>query len=142
MPRKSRHEDDEKLEDDDKPAGNSREDDDNEDEDDDDEDTIDLDSAEDEEDDDDDVDDDDEDDEEKAESVDDMERRKLFQAEAEEILEHLTLDDVKEVLSENEREVSLAPKLKKFLVAVIHEGEVDNMDDAWEEAMERLDEEV
>ena len=86
-------------------------------------------------------DDDEEDDEEaKVVSVDDLERRKVFQSEAEEILEHLTLEDIKEVLSENEQETSLAPKLRKFLVEVIHQGEVDNMDDAWEEALERLEE--
>ena len=37
-------------------------------------------------------------------------------------------------------EVGLAAKLKKFLTEVIREGEVDNMDDAWEEAMDRLEE--
>ena len=139
MARKSRHEDDEKLEDDDAP-GSRKADDNDDDLDDDDEDTIDLDTAEEEEEDDDDEDDDE--DEEKAEvvSVDDLERRKVFQSEAEEILEHLTIDDIKEVLSENEQETSLAPKLRKFLVEVIHEGEVDNMDDAWEEALERLEE--
>jgi len=138
LPRKSRHEDDETLEDDDAPG--SRKGGDNDDDvDDDDEDTIDLDTAEEEEEDDDDVDDDD-DEEKEVVSVDDLERRKLFQTEAEEILEHLTLDDIKEVLSENEQETSLAPKLRKFLVEVIHEGEVDNMDDAWEEALDRLEE--
>ena len=135
MPRKSRHEDEE-LEDD-KPASGRKEEDDEED--DDDEDTIDLDTAEEEEEDDDD-DDEDDDEEAKVVSVDDLERRKVFQSEAEEILEHLTMDDIKEVLSENEQETSLAPKLRKFLVEVIHQGEVDNMDDAWEEALERLEE--
>jgi hypothetical protein len=137
LPRKSRHEDDETLEDDDAPGSRKSDDDDDDDLDDDDEDTIDLDTAEEEEEDD----DDEEDDEEKeVVSVDDLERRKLFQTEAEEILEHLTLDDIKEVLSENEQETSLAPKLRKFLVEVIHEGEVENMDDAWEEALDRLEE--
>jgi hypothetical protein len=136
LPRKSRDEDEE-IEDD-KPASGRKDDDDDSD-DDDDEDTIDLDTAEEEEEDDDD--DDEEDDEEaKVVSVDDLERRKVFQSEAEEILEHLTLEDIKEVLSENEQETSLAPKLRKFLVEVIHQGEVDNMDDAWEEALERLEE--
>jgi hypothetical protein len=138
LPRKSRHEDDERLEDDDDAPTSRKSDDDDDDLDDDDEDTIDLDTAEEEEEDDD---DDEEDDEEKeVVSVDDLERRKLFQTEAEEILEHLTLDDIKEVLSENEQETSLAPKLRKFLVEVIHEGEVENMDDAWEEALDRLEE--
>ena len=138
MPRKSRQEDDEKLEDDDAPG--SRKNDDDDDLDDDDEDTIDLDTAE-EEEEDEDEEEDEEDEEKKAVvSVDDLERRKVFQSEAEEILEHLTLDDIKEVLSENEQETSLAPKLRKFLVEVIHEGEVDNMDDAWEEALDRLEE--
>lgn len=140
MPRKSRHEEDNDMnEDDDVKAGSSRDDDDDDMEDDD-EDTIDLDTAEDEEEDDDDI-DDDEDDEDDADSVDDIERRRLFQAEAEEILEHLTLDDVREVLSENEMDIALAAKLKKYLAEVVREGEVDNMDDAWEEAMERLEEE-
>jgi hypothetical protein len=138
LPRKSRQEDDEKLEDDDAPG--SRKNDDDDDLDDDDEDTIDLDTAE-EEEEDEDEEEDEEDEEKKAVvSVDDLERRKVFQSEAEEILEHLTLDDIKEVLSENEQETSLAPKLRKFLVEVIHEGEVDNMDDAWEEALDRLEE--
>jgi len=135
LPRKSRHEDEE-LEDD-KPASSRKEEDDDED---DDEDTIDLDTAEEEEEDDDDEDDEDDEEEAKVVSVDDLERRKVFQSEAEEILEHLTMDDIKEVLSENEQETSLAPKLRKFLVEVIHQGEVDNMDDAWEEALERLEE--
>ena len=138
MPRKSRHEDDE-LEDD-KPASGRKEDDDDDLDDDDDEDTIDLDTAEEEEEDEDDDDDEEDDEEAKVVSVDDLERRKVFQSEAEEILEHLTIDDLKEVLSENEQETSLASKLRKFLVEVIHEGEVDNMDDAWEEALDRLEE--
>jgi hypothetical protein len=137
LPRKSRHEDDE-LEDD-KPASGRKDDDDDDLDDDDDEDTIDLETAE-EEEEDDDEDDDDEDEEAKVVSVDDLERRKVFQSEAEEILEHLTIDDLKEVLNENEQETSLASKLRKFLVEVIHEGEVDNMDDAWEEALDRLEE--
>ena len=137
MPRKSRHEDEE-LEDD-KPASGRKDDDDDLD-DDDDEDTIDLDTAEEEEEDEDDDDDEEDDEEAKVVSVDDLERRKVFQSEADEILEHLTLEDIKEVLSENEQETSLAPKLRKFLVEVIHQGEVDNMDDAWEEALERLEE--
>jgi hypothetical protein len=137
LPRKSRHEDEE-LEDD-KPASGRKDDDDDLD-DDDDEDTIDLDTAEEEEEDDDDDDDEEDDEEAKVVSVDDLERRKVFQSEAEEILEHLTLEDIKEVLSENEQETSLAPKLRKFLIEVIHQGEVDNMDDAWEEALERLEE--
>ncbi len=137
MPRKSRDEDEE-IEDD-KPASGRKDDDDDLD-DDDDEDTIDLDTAEEEEEDEDDDDDEEDDEEAKVVSVDDLERRKVFQSEAEEILEHLTLEDIKEVLSENEQETSLAPKLRKFLVEVIHQGEVDNMDDAWEEALERLEE--
>lgn len=141
MPRKSRHEDDEKLEDDDDAPGSRKSDDDDDDDlDDDDEDTIDLDTAEEEEEDDDDEEDDEDDEKKAVVSVDDLERRKVFQSEAEEILEHLTLDDIKEVLSENEQETSLAPKLRKFLVEVIHEGEVENMDDAWEEALDRLEE--
>lgn len=138
MARKSRHEDDETIEDD-APTGGRKSDDDDE-EDDDEEDTIDLDTAEEEEEDEDDDEEDEDDEEKTAVSVDDLERRKVFQSEAEEILEHLTLDDIKEVLSENEQETSLAPKLRKFLVEVIHEGEVDNMDDAWEEALDRLEE--
>jgi len=138
LPRKSRHEDDE-LEDD-EPASGRKDDDDDDLDGDDDEDTIDLDTAEEEEEDDDDDDDEEDDEEAKVVSVDDLERRKVFQSEAEEILEHLTLEDIKEVLSENEQETSLAPKLRKFLIEVIHQGEVDNMDDAWEEALERLEE--
>jgi len=115
-------------------------DDDDEDDDDDDEDTIALDEAEEEEEDDDDVDDDDEDEEEAGKSVEEIERRRLFQGEAEEILENLTLEDVKEVLKENDLEEALASRLKKLVVEVINEGEVTSMDDAWDEAIERLEE--
>lgn len=112
---------------------------DDEDEDDDeDDDTIDLDKAEEEEEDDDDVDDDDEDSED--DSAEGLERRRLFQHESEELLENLTMDDVREVLKENELDEALAPKLKKLLGEVINEGEVDNLDDAWDEALERLEE--
>jgi hypothetical protein len=137
LARKRGH-DEEPMDDDieDKPV----KDDDDEDDDDDDEDTIALDEAEEEEDDDDDVDDDDEDEEESGKSVEEIERRRLFQGEAEEILENLTLEDVKEVLKENEMEESLASRLKKLLVEVINEGEVTSMDDAWDEAIERLEE--
>ena len=139
MSAKRRHEEDEEMLDDDEREKAVDEDED-EDDDDDDEDTIALDEAEEEEEDDDDVDDDDDDDEDAAESVEDIERKRLFQIEAEEILENLTLDDVKEVLKENELEVGLASRLKKLLVEVINEGDVDNMDDAWDEAVERLEE--
>ncbi len=138
MTRKRRHKEEEELEEDDTPV---RRKDDDDDPNDNDEDIIDLDTAEEEEEDEDEDEEEDEEDEEKIVlSVDDIERRKIFQSEAEEILEHLVLDDLKEVLSENEMETSLAPRLRKFLVEVIHEGEVDNMDDAWEEALERLEE--
>ncbi len=135
MPRKRN--DEENMEDEDLEDKAVEEDDD--DEDDEDDDTIDLDSAEEEEEDDDDVDDDDED-EDSSDSVETIERKKLFQAQAEEVLETLTMDDVKDVLKEYELEPSLAPKLKKHLVEVINEGEVFTMDDAWEEAIERLEE--
>ena len=139
MSPKRRHEEDEETFDDDEREEAADEDEDDEDGDDD-EDTIDLDSAEEEEDDDDDVDDDDDEDDDAEESADDLERKRLFQIEAEEVLESLTLDDVKEVLKENELDVKLAPRLKKLLVEVIAEGDVDSMDDAWEEAVERLEE--
>ena len=133
MPRK-RHEDEmDEEEMDDKPVKSD------EDEDEDDEDTIDLDSAEDEEDDDDDVDDDDDEDED-DDTVENLERKRLFQAQAEEVLETLTMEDVKEVLKENDMDVSLAPKLKKALLEVVNEGEVATMDEAWEEAVDRLEE--
>lgn len=139
MSPKRRHEEDEEMLDDDEREKAVDEDED-EDDDDDDEDTIALDEAEEEEDDDDDVDDDDDEDEKKtAESVEDIERKRLFQIEAEEILENMTLDDVKEVLKEYELEVGLASRLKKLLVEVINEGDVDSMDDAWDEAVERLE---
>ncbi len=140
MARKRGHEEDEDMVDDDE-MDDEETGDEEEDEDDDDEDTIALDQAEEEEEDDDDVDDDDDDDDDAiGESVEDIERRKLFQNEAEDILENLTLDDVKEVLKENDLEESLAPRLKKLLVEVINEGEVSSMDEAWEEAIERLEE--
>jgi len=133
LPRKSRHEEDDEMKEDDDREGNLK---DEEDDDEDDEDTIGLDEAEEEEEDDD---DDDEEDEEDG-SADDLERKRLFQGEAEEILENLTLEDVKEVLSENDLDVALAPKLKKILGQVVAEGEATSMDDAWDEALERLQE--
>jgi hypothetical protein len=135
LARKGNHdeEDVEDLEDDDAAAVEADEDDDE------DEDTIDLDSAEEEEEDDDDE--DDEDDEKVTnDSVEKIEARRLFQGEAEEILEHITLDDVTEVLRENDMEVEDAPKLKRFLHEVVAEGEVVSMEEAWEEALTRLEE--
>ena len=134
MPRKRHDEDEMDDEMDDKPSKAEKDD-----EDDDDEDTIDLDSAE-EEEDDDDVDDDDDEDEDDDDSVETLERKRLFQAQAEEVLENLTMDDVKEVLRENEMDLSLAPKLKKALLEVVKECEVATMDEAWIEAVERLEE--
>ncbi len=135
MPRKRNEDEMDDDEVDDKPVKSDEDDDD---EDDDDDDTIDLDSAEEEEDDDDDVDDDDDD--EKDDSVETLERKRLFQAQAEEVLETLTMEDVKEVLKENDMDVSLAPKLKKALLEVVNESEVATMDEAWEEAVDRLEE--
>ncbi len=135
MPRKRHDEDEMDDEMDDKPSKAEKDD-----EDDDDEDTIDLDSAEEEEDDDDDVDDDDDEDDDDDDSVETLERKRLFQAQAEEVLENLTMDDVKEVLRENEMDLSLAPKLKKALLEVVKECEVATMDEAWIEAVERLEE--
>ncbi|HET9870530.1 MAG TPA: hypothetical protein VFR02_08555 [bacterium] len=128
MARKSDHDEDE-LEDLEDDFEDDDEDGDDED------DTIDLDSAEEEEEDDDDDEDDEEDD-----SVESIEARRLFQSEAEEILEHLTLDDVTEVLRENDLEVGDAPKLRRFLQEVVAEGEVTTMEEAWEEALTRLEE--
>ncbi len=139
MPRKRGHEEDEDIQDDDEMEGDEADDEDDEDSEDD-EDTIDLDKAEEEEDDDDDVDDDEDEEEDTVKSVEQIERQRLFQTEAEDILESLTMDDVREVLKENDLEASLAPRLKKLLVEVINEGEVVSMDEAWEEAIERLDE--
>jgi hypothetical protein len=138
LARKRGHEEDEEIKDDDEMDDEKTVEDDDED-DEDDEDIIDLDKAE-EEEDDDDVDDDDDEDEEKDKSVEQVERQKLFQAEAEDVLESLTMDDVREVLKENDMEVTLASKLKKLLVEVINEGEVVSMDEAWDEAIERLEE--
>jgi len=135
LPRKRNEDEMDDDEVDDKPVKSDEDDDD---EDDDDDDTIDLDSAEEEEDDDDDVDDDDDD--EKDDSVETLERKRLFQAQAEEVLETLTMEDVKEVLKENDMDVSLAPKLKKALLEVVNESEVATMDEAWEEAVDRLEE--
>ena len=106
---------------------------------DDDEDTIDLDKAEEEEDDD--EDDDDEEEEFLGESVEDLERKRLFQTEGEEILEHLTMDDLREVLTENEMDTALASRLKKILSEVVLEGESISMDEVWEEALTRLEDE-
>ena len=141
MAQKRGHEDEEEIKDDDEMEDEETDDEDEDDLDDDDEDTIDLDKAEEEEEDDDDVDDDDDDEEKSAgKSVEEIERRRLFQTEAEDLLENMTLDDVREVLKENEMEEALAAKLKKMLVEVVNEGEMTSMDDAWEEALERLEE--
>lgn len=126
--------------DDDEPIEDElEEEDDEEDEDDDldDEETIDLDKAKKEEEDD----DPDEDDEEEAlgDSVADIERRRLFQHEAEDLMENLTLDDIREVLKENGVDTDLASRVKKLLVEIIGEGEAASMDEVWEEALERLE---
>ncbi len=109
---------------------------DDEEEDDEEEDTVSLEDAEEEEDDDDDEDED----EETTDAATDKDRKKLFQSEAEDFLENLTLEEIKEVLEENELDLSLAPRLKKLLKEVIDEGTVDDLDDAWDEALERLEE--
>lgn len=138
MARKRGHEDDEEMVDNEEVDDEEVEDEEDDDDDDDDDDTIALDEAEEEEEDDD---DDDEDDEDSVkDSVESIERRRLFQTESEELLENLTMDDVREILKENDLDEALAPKLKKLLVEVINEGEVDNLDDAWDEALERLEE--
>jgi hypothetical protein len=139
LARKRGHEEDAEIMDDDEMDDEeSEEETDSDEEDDDDEDdTIALDEAEEEEEEDD---DEDEDEEDAGESVEKIERRRLFQNESEELLENLTLEDVKEVLRENDLEEGLAPRLKKLLAEVINEGEVDNLDDAWDEALERLEE--
>jgi hypothetical protein len=139
LPRKPADDDDEEFVDDEETDDEEAEEEDEDEDSDEDEDTIDLDQAE-EEEDDDDLDDDDDEDEAAGESADDLERRRLFREEAEEILENLTMDDVKEVLKENDQDASLAPRLKKLLVEVIEEGEMTSMDDAWDEALERLEE--
>ena len=138
MPRKSRHEDEEALDDDVEKEEDLEEDDDDE-EDDEDDDTIDLDTAEEEEEDDDDE--DDEDDDDPAVSVDVLEKRRLFQNEAEELMENMTMEDVREVLREADLDEDMAPRLKKILVEVIDEGEAISMDEAWDEALERLEDE-
>lgn len=139
MARKHGNEEDDEMMDDEEMDDEDADEEDEEEDDDEDDDTIDLDQAEEEEEDDDDVDDDDDDDDSK-ESVEDLERRRLFQNESEELLENLSLEDVREVLKDNDLDESLAPKLKKLLTEVIGEGEVDNLDDAWDEALERLEE--
>jgi hypothetical protein len=139
LPRKRRHNEEEIKDDDEMEAKLEDDDEDDEKEDDEDDDTIDLDQAEEEEDDDDDE-EDDETEEFIGETVEVIERRKLFQSEAEDILENLTLEDYKEVLKDKDLNPILAPKLKKFLVEVINKGEVTSMDEAWESALERLQE--
>ena len=64
----------------------------------------------------------------------------MFQHEAEDFLESLTLDDVKEVLKENDLDVNMAHRLRKLLVEVINEGDVVSLDEVWKEALERLEE--
>ncbi len=137
MPGKRGHEEDEdlvedELEDDDDEV----EDDDEDDDDDDDDDTIALDQAEEEEKEDEDDDDEDED----GESVDTIERRRLFQNEAEDLLENMTMEEVREVLRENDLDESQAQRLRKILAEVVDDGEVASMDEAWAEALERLEE--
>jgi hypothetical protein len=135
--RKRHHEEDDEIMDDDELEGKEDDDEDEEDDEEDDEDTIDLDQAEEEEDD-----DDLEDEDEKGlgRSVDDIERRRIFQNEAEEVLEGLTLEDIREVLKENDQDESLAPRLKRILAEVVNEGEASSMEEVWEEALGRLEE--
>ena len=71
----------------------------------------------------------------------DLEKKRLFLNEAEEAMESLSLDDIREVLKDNEMDPKLAPRLKKLLVEVVEEGKVFSMEEAWEEALDRLDEE-
>lgn len=138
MARKHRHKEEEMMEDEEMGEEDVEEEEEEEDEEDDEEDgTIALEQAEEEEEE---EEEDDEDDEAVDDSVEAVERRRLFQHEAEEFLENLTLDDVREVLRENDMAESQAPKLKKFLIDVINEGEMDNLDDAWDEALDRLEE--
>jgi hypothetical protein len=139
VPRKRRQEDDKELRDDDEVSEKDAEKEDDEEGDDEEEGTVNLDKAEEEEEDD----DDDEDEGEKGfveETVEDIERRRLFQTEAEDILENLTQADYVEVLKENEMDPKLALKLKKILAEVIREGEMDDMEEAWDEAVDRLEE--
>lgn len=75
------------------------------------------------------------------ESVEDLEKKRLFLSEAEEALESLTLDEIREVLKDNEMDPKLASRLKKLLSEVVEEGEVTSMEDAWGAAIEKLDEE-
>jgi hypothetical protein len=131
---KRRH-DDELNDDEDSVEEEDELEDDEEEEDEDDEETIGLDEAEEEEEDDD---DDEEDEEDSPTKASDSDRKKLFQAEAEDFLENLTLEEVKEILQENDLDEALAPRLRKLLVEVINEGDVDDLDDAWDEAIERL----
>jgi hypothetical protein len=138
VPRKRRHEEDKELRDDDEMSEKDVEKEDDEDEEDEEDDTVGLDKAEEEEDD-----DDDDDEGEKGfveETVEDIERRRLFQTEAEDVLESLTQADYVEVLKENEMDSKLALRLKKILAEVIREGEMDDMEEAWDEAIERLEE--
>jgi hypothetical protein len=85
----------------------------------------------------------DEDDEEFVEAtVEDLARRRIFQTEAEETLESITLEEVKDVLKERGMEMSLASRLKKFLSEVIGDGEMESWEEAWQEAINRLEEEI
>jgi len=140
MPRKQRTDDDGEMmeDDDDRVVGGSKS---KNDDDDQEVETLGLDEAEEEEEK---EDDDEEDDEEEfvKDTVATLETRRVFQHEAEEILDNLTLEDVQEVLRENEIEISHAGRLKRILAKVIEEGEMDNWEEAWEEAVDRLEEEL
>jgi len=104
------------------------------------EDTVDLDEVKEDEDD-----EDDEEDEAKGhveKSVEDLEKKRLFLNEAEEAMDNLTLEDIREVLKDNDMDPKMAPRLKKLLADVIDEGDVTSMEEAWEEALGVLDEEI
>jgi hypothetical protein len=77
-----------------------------------------------------------------GDSVEDLEKKRLFMNEAEEALDNLTLDDIREVLKDNDMDPKMAPRLKKLLLEVVEDGEVTSMEEAWEEALDRLDEEI
>lgn len=87
-------------------------------------------------------DEDEDEDEDLEESVEELEQRRIFETEAEEILEHLTLNDYKEKLEEEEISSKYAGQLKRLLKQVIQDGAVLSMEDAWDEALERLQDEI
>lgn len=76
------------------------------------------------------------------EEIEEMDACRIFQEEAQEILEHLTMDEVREVLKERGFDPEHGPRLRQLLREVIDQGEVSSWEEAWDAALEALEDEI